>query len=70
MWLASNADERSQLEDQVDKWQGPVPNSVEHLNDERRISLIFHLCSWYFIDFNSEHNTPLDPTLFSLPVAL
>lgn len=65
-WLAADPVERTTM----DTWQGPVPESYESIAEEQRASLIYHLCSCYLIDFDSGHNTPLDPMLFSLPIAL
>lgn len=44
-----------------------IIDNHENLTEQTRDKLIWYLCSKYMIDFDSSHNTPLDPLLFTIP---
>lgn len=78
--------ENSDSESFVDIWLAATPlnrtamtrdcppafstGNFENLTDKERATVIYCLCSKYMKDFPSTHNTPLDPSLFTIPTPL
>ncbi|EJW86593.1 hypothetical protein WUBG_02499 [Wuchereria bancrofti] len=65
VWLAATPLERMSLTKDCPKTS--TMGNVENLTKQNRNILIHCLCSKYLVDFDSSHNTPLDPSLFKIP---
>uniref|UniRef100_A0A183EPR4 Calponin-homology (CH) domain-containing protein n=1 Tax=Gongylonema pulchrum TaxID=637853 RepID=A0A183EPR4_9BILA len=68
IWLGASAVQRSMMLKDFPRQLSFI--DVENLTEEQCATLIYCLCAKYMIDFHSNHNTPLDPMLFIIPVPL
>lgn len=64
-WLSSDQVERVNL--LPSDYLVPHSRNYKEMTKNQRIDLIYYYCSKYFIDFDSTHNTPLNPNLFIIP---
>ncbi|KHN82816.1 Uncharacterized protein F37A4.1 [Toxocara canis] len=66
-WLAADVVERLAM---TPSHHIPLREPFDELKELDRAHLIFSLCARYFVDYDSTHNTPLEPLLFNIPTAV
>lgn len=64
VWLAARPLQRSEMGASC---PSPLPQSYDKLSEQERNQLIYYLCSRFLVDYEANHNTPLDLNLFKIP---